>query len=64
MTKFINEENLKLLNEIINSQRFQAIGEHNSIIKQIKGIISNTKPNPEKLFIAEGIWASQKILET
>ena len=64
MAKYINEENLKLLDEIVNSQKFQAIGEHNSIIKQVKGIISNTKPNPEKLFIAEGIWAQQKILET
>ena len=64
MTKNINEENLKLLDTLLNSQKFQAIGEHNSVIKQVKNIILNTKPNPEKLFIAEGIWAQQKILET
>lgn len=60
----MNETNLKIFNSIIESKKFSAVGEHNSIIKQIKSIQTNSKPNPEKLFIAEGIWAQQKILET
>ena len=41
---------------------FLAIGEQNGVIKRIKGILSNSKPNPEKLFIAEGIWMNGHIL--
>ena len=44
------------IEELLNSLNFQPIGEHNGIIKRIKGVISNTKPNPHKLFVAEGIW--------
>ena len=41
---------------------FLAIGESNGVIKRIKGILSNSKPNPEKLFIAEGIWMNTHII--
>ncbi len=41
---------------------FLAIGEQNGVIKRVKGILSNSKPNPEKLFIAEGIWMNGHIL--
>lgn len=42
---------------------FLAIGEQNGVIKRIKGILSNSKPNPEKLFIAEGIWMNGHIID-
>lgn len=42
--------------EVIEKFDFQAIGEQNPKIKQVRGIISNSKPNPHKLFAAEGIW--------
>lgn len=42
--------------ELPGSLGFRPIGEHNGIIKRVKGIIANTKPNPQKLFAAEGIW--------
>ena len=42
--------------EVIGKFDFQAIGEQNPKIKQVRGIISNSKPNPHKLFAAEGIW--------
>ena len=45
--------------EIAARLGFAAIGEQNPKIKQLKGIISNTKPNPHKLFAAEGIWILQ-----
>lgn len=40
---------------LIKSNKFLAIGEQNPKLKQIKGIVANTKPNPKKLFVSEGI---------
>lgn len=54
------KERLSLL---IEEQRFAAIGEQNGVIKRIKGVISNSKPNPERLFVAEGLWAFKKLIE-
>ncbi len=47
----------------LKDKAFNFIGEANPKIKQVKGIISNTKPNPQKLFIAEGLWAYKKVIE-
>lgn len=47
----------------IRERGFEFIGEHNPRIKQVKSLISNTKPNPNKLFIAEGIWIHKKLIE-
>lgn len=44
------------IEQVLQSHNFLPIGEQNPKIKQIKGVISNTKPNPRKLFVAEGIW--------
>ncbi len=44
------------IEQVLQSPNFLPIGEQNPKIKQIKGVISNTKPNPHKLFVAEGIW--------
>jgi tRNA/rRNA methyltransferase len=49
--------------ELLGGLNFQPIGEHNGIIKRIKGVISNTKPNPQKLFVAEGIWLASMCLK-
>ena len=46
----------------MNLNGFMAIGESNGVIKRVKGILSNSKPNPEKLFIAEGIWMNTHII--
>ena len=40
---------------LIKNNKFLAIGEQNPKLKQIKGIVANTKPNPKKLFVSEGI---------
>lgn len=42
--------------EILEEYGFRPIGEQNPKIKQVRGIASNSKPNPQKLFAAEGIW--------
>ena len=44
------------MQEILKNFHFHAIGEQNGKIKQIKGIIANSKPNPNHLFFCEGIW--------
>ncbi len=44
------------LEVILEKYSFRPIGEQNPKIKQVRAISSNTKPNPHKLFIAEGIW--------
>ncbi len=44
------------IQQIISENNFLPIGEQNPKIKQLKGILSNLKPNPQKLFVAEGIW--------
>ena len=49
--------------ELLQKLNFQAIGEGNGRIRRVKGIISNTKPNPEKLFAAEGIWLASMCLK-
>ncbi|MDR3263892.1 MAG: hypothetical protein LBT30_06250 [Clostridiales bacterium] len=56
------ENNIKeKLNLFVEHQTFEIIGEKNPKIKQIKGILSNTKANPQKLFIAEGLWIFNKL---
>lgn len=47
-----------------SEKKFLPIGEQNPAINRIKGIINNSKPNPEKLFVAEGIWIHKLILNS
>ena len=42
----------------------QQIGIGHPRIRQVMGIQKNTAPNPRKLFIAEGLWASKLLLST
>ncbi len=49
--------------ELLKELDFRPIGESNGIIKRIKGVLSNSKPNPQKLFVAEGIWLASMCLK-
>lgn len=51
------------LAQIIDYRQFREIGEHNPKIKHIKKLLTNSKPNPSKQFIAEGIWIFKKLVE-
>lgn len=42
--------------------KLKTIGVSHEFIKEIVGINNNTKPNPKKLFMLEGIWALQKAI--
>ena len=55
----MNDELIAMLKQ----NQFQFIGEQNPYVKQVKNLVSNSKPNPEKLFIAEGLWAFKKLVE-
>ena len=50
------------IEQLLNNLNFRPIGEQNGIIKRVKGVLSNTKPNPQKLFVAEGIWLASMCL--
>lgn len=43
--------------------KIREIGPKNTKITRACALIANTKPNPEKLFVLEGIWAHNKMLE-
>lgn len=51
------------IEQLLNDLNFRPIGEQNGIIKRVKGVLSNTKPNPQKLFVAEGIWLASMCLK-
>lgn len=39
------------------------VGMQHEIVKEVNGLINNTRPNPNKLFVIEGIWALQKAMK-
>ena len=57
------EEIQVALSELAETYDFQQIGEQNGKIKQVKSILSNSKPNPMRLFIAEGFWLTSKVIK-
>ena len=60
----MNETEIRdTLEELEREFDFQPIGEQNPKIKQIRAILSNSKPNPEKLFVAEGFWITNKLVK-
>ncbi len=44
-------------------EKIHYVGQKHPKIAQVGALINNTKPNPEKLFAIEGIWAHNKLLE-
>ena len=45
------------------TMELQQIGASHPRIKQVIDLQKNTKPNPQKLFVAEGLWAHNALLE-
>ena len=43
--------------------KFYAVGEGHSIIKHIRGLVSNSKPNPTRQYVAEGLWFNKMLVE-
>ncbi len=57
------EEIQEKLAKVLEPYRLLNVGEGHSVIKQIKAIQTNSKPNPRKLFVAEGFWLASLALE-
>ena len=45
-----------------NKNNIEAIGAQNGKIKEVTALINNTKPNKNKFFVIDGIWAHEKAL--
>lgn len=55
---------IEKIENLLKKHNFLAIGEQNPKLKQLKGIANNTKPNPKKLFVSEGIKMHYDLLKT
>lgn len=44
------------LDRILSPFRLLNVGEGHAAVRQVRNIQTNSKPNPEKLFVAEGFW--------
>ena len=47
------------LQNVLSSYRLLNVGETHAVVRTVKAIASNSKPNPKKLFIAEGFWLAK-----
>ena len=44
------------LDRVLAPARLLNVGEGHAVVKTVKSIQQNSKPNPRKLFVAEGFW--------
>lgn len=44
--------------------KFYAVGDGHSIVKHIKGLVSNSKPNPTRQYVAEGLWFNKMLVDS
>lgn len=47
-----------------NKNKIEFIGAQNGKIKEVLSLLSNSKPNPHKFFVLDGIWAHQKAIKS
>jgi TrmH family RNA methyltransferase len=61
----INMDNIQM-NKLFNKYRskIKHIGSQHPVMNQIKHIQNNTSDDSERLLVAEGMWAHQKLLKT
>ncbi len=54
------DANIDIIKEkLLSGFRFYAVGDGHSIVKHMRDLRSNSKPNPERQFVAEGIWLNK-----
>lgn len=44
--------------------KIREVGLQHGVINRVRNLITNSKPNPERLFVIEGIWAHSKAVTT
>ena len=54
--------NPEILTEL--KPKIREVGLQHGVINRVRNLISNSKPNPERLFVIEGIWAHNKAVMT
>lgn len=54
--------NPEILSEL--KPKIREVGLQHGVINRVRNLIANTKPNPERLFVIEGIWAHNKAVMT
>lgn len=45
--------------DLLRSFKFYAVGDGHSIVRHIRDLRNNSKPNPERQFVADGIWLNK-----
>lgn len=65
MSRIILDDEEKKTSYYINKykNKIMQAGMQHEIVKEVNGLLNNTRPNPNKLFVIEGIWALQKALQ-
>lgn len=53
----------ELTDALLMKYKFYAVGDGHSIVKHIKALVSNSKPNPSRQFVAEGLWFNSLIVQ-
>lgn len=51
------------LQAILAERRLLNIGEAHPVVRAVKAIAANSKPNPKRLFVAEGYWLAKLALD-
>ncbi|MBO4479512.1 MAG: hypothetical protein J5774_03990, partial [Clostridia bacterium] len=51
------------LDRVLAPARLLNVGEGHAVVKTVKSIQQNSKPNPRKLFVAEGFWLASLALK-
>lgn len=53
----------QIVDDMLSNYKFYAVGDGHSIIKHMRALIDNKKPNPTKQFVAEGLWFNKMVLQ-
>ena len=51
------------LDRVLSPARLLNVGEGHPAVKTVKNIQTNSKPNPRRLFVAEGFWLASLALK-
>ena len=52
----------EILTAVTSKYKFYAVGDGHSIVKHIKALISNSKPNPARQYVAEGLGFNKMLV--
>lgn len=53
----------RAIDALVGKYKFYAVGDGHSIVKHIRGLVSNSKPNPTRQYVAEGLWFNRMLVD-